>query len=121
MKIMKFVIPVVALLIFILIGLEVILPIYRPEMGILTILIVNGLFLFGTFFYLLDDEDREKPENYKTHNKILVSIYIISFISIMIFIVLYYALDIPRPVFYDLIVLEIALGIIIADSLRIGQ
>jgi len=90
-------------------------------MDILPILIVNGLFLFASFVYIFDDEIREKPENYKFHNKILLAVYILSFVAIMIFIVLYFALDISRPVLYDLILLEIGLGIISADSLKLGQ
>ena len=121
MKIMKFVIPVIAFLIFILISLEIILPIYRSGMDILPILIVNGMFLFASFVYLYDDERINMPEDYKFHNKILLAVYILSFVAIMIFIVLYFALDISRPVLYDLILLEIGLGIISADSLKLGQ
>lgn len=119
MKIMAFVVSVFASLIFILIGLEIILPILRPEMNVLPILIINGLFLFGSMTYLSSVEGWNKPEEYEIQNKILVGVYVFSFISIMIFVVFYFALDIARPVLYDLILLEIGLGIISAAALKI--
>ncbi len=116
---MPFVVSLFASLIFILVGLEIVLPILRPEMNVLPILVINGLFLFGSMLFLLSVEEWNKPEEYAIQNKILVGVYIFSFISIMIFIVLYFALDIARPVLYDLILLEIGLGIVSAAALKL--
>jgi hypothetical protein len=119
MKIMPFVVSLFASLIFILLGLEIVLPILRPEMNVLPILVINGLFLFGSMFYLESVEGWNKPEEYAIQNQILVGVYVFSFISIMIFIVLYFALDIARPVLYDLILLEIGLAIVSAFALKL--
>lgn len=119
MKILSYAIPLLASLIFILIGLEIVLPIFRPEMEIFPILLVNALFVVGSYYYLIGYEKWHKPEDYQLFNKILLAVYILSFIAIMIFLVLYFALDISRPVFYDLIILEIGLGIISSYSLKL--
>jgi hypothetical protein len=86
-------------------------------MQIKPMLLLNLAFVFGSLIFLKSLETTYKIEDFSTGGKLILALYILSFLLIMLFFISYFVFDIKRPAIYDIAILEISLGISIFNAL----
>jgi len=111
------VLSILSVLLFLLIGLEIFLPVFKTEMQIKPILALNLISIFGSLIFLKSLENTYNIERFSTGGQLIIALYILSFFLITVFFIAYFIFDIIRPALYDLFILEIALGIAIFNAL----